>query len=128
MARRRTVAPSPLTPDAEGVPPELLVGRLLEVWALHPAVEGAWHSASRRWADARAAWLAERGLTRGQGHIDWHKVKAQLGSVLLDHMPWSILTLDDEGRGGYVDARLARAGVTRADVPALRRAALERLP
>lgn len=127
MARRRTVAPSPLTPDAEGVPPELLVGRLLEVWADRGAESPAW-SASRRWSDARAAWLAERGLTHGQGHIDWHKVKAQHGSALLDHAPWSIRFLDDEGRGGYVDARLARAGVTRADVPGLRRAALERLP
>lgn len=126
MARRRAPAAAALATDVGGVPPELLVGRCIEVWADPRAEQPAW-SAARRWSDARVAWLQARGLASAQGHIDWHALKAQHGPALLDHAAWSVQFLDDEGRPGYVDARLARAGVTRADLPALEEAARRRL-
>ena len=85
------------------MPPVLAVGRLIEVWAADGA---SWTSAWVRYSRARFAWEDEnpapRALCRAGG------------------APWS--TTDREE--AYVRDRLARHGVTVADLPRLRSEAL----
>ncbi len=93
-------------------PAEFLVGALVEVWAEHaqPLDLGG---AFGRYQPALRGWEAAEGLTTAE----------LCAAVAVPRSPWSIATYDAEGRAAAADDRLARSGVTRADLPRLRRAA-----
>jgi len=96
---------------ADGVPPaELVVGACIEVWAAD-CRDGL--VAYRRHRDARRAWCDERAM-RGEAVL-----RVGGGS------PWSVEFMIAQGRREVVVERLARTGVTLADIPALRAAAMK---
>lgn len=116
MKRRVSVEP----PSAPGstVPRAFLVGRCIEVWAEpdNPI------SAMRRFNRARAGWLDRHGVSDDRAKQE-----------LVPHAaPWSVEFMlyrghaEQVGRSTHdlVTERLARAGCTVEDVPALRREAL----
>ena len=96
---------------AGALPPELAIGRCIEVWSGHPLAANAeyepWYSAWRNWSTARHALPDEPRRAGGA--------------------PWSLTGADRKHGPAYADQRLRRAGVTRNDIPALRRAASARL-
>lgn len=95
---------------AGALPPELAVGRLIEVWSSHlpPTTADPTYDAWRNWSTARYALLGDYPNHAGGA-------------------PWSLADCDRKHGPAYADQRLRRAGVTRADIPALRRAAAARL-
>jgi hypothetical protein len=108
---RREEEPVQAPGSAVVVPAELRVGALAEVWAEHAEpldLGGAWS----RYHRALAAWVAAEGLT-----------VAQWSTATGPRSPWSLAAHDADGRSDDADDRLARAGLTRTDLPALRRAA-----
>jgi hypothetical protein len=108
MARRRPPATEPPRLDGLTVPPELAVGGLIEVWGEERAEFGAFISAWGRYSRARTSWEQAHGLD------------TRTACRLLPRVrPWSAT---DPG----ADVRLARLGLTRSDLPRLRRAAGER--
>ncbi len=108
MKRR---APAPPRTPASGVPPELAIGRCIEVWA----EDGTDRlSAFRRYAEARTAWENERGLSRQESD---RLLPRHAGS------PWSANYLTKQGRGAVVRDRLALHGVTVDQLEQLRAAA-----
>lgn len=113
MATLRADEPVEAPPPTAAAPPELLVGALAEVWAehAHPHDLGGAHM---RYGAALHAWQAAEHLTTAQ----------MCELVNVPRSPWSLATYDADGQDA--DARLALAGVTRTDLPALRRAAQER--
>jgi hypothetical protein len=102
----RAQAASEVAPDA--FPPEFLLGRCVDVWGIGDS--DGWTRYTRG-MDARADAL---GLPRRK-----HRPPAPHFGV----QPWSVKCLDDTGRSDAADKALAQAGVTRADLPALREAA-----
>lgn len=116
-ARPRPAAPAPR--PAVTVPPELLVGPLAEVWSAteHPLDLG---SAWGNYGHARRAWHTAEGLTRDQ-----------VRDLVPGGAPWSLQVPDRQRESGRPNAdpadRLARRGLTPADLPALRRAAQARI-
>lgn len=106
--RRRVVART----GSDGVPPpELLVGTCVEIWTESGAPTPAF-SAWRRHRSARREWAAGRGLS-----------VAETCKAVPAGPPWSVEFLLAQGRRDDVVARLAQAGVTLDDLPALRAAA-----
>jgi len=99
------------------VPAVLAIGRLVEVWAAPDVAPRSW-SAVRRFEAVRESWLAQAGVQR----VEEQQRPIPHGS------PWSVEHVTYRGqaeRGGetapaIVAERLARAGVTREDVAALR--------
>lgn len=96
--------------DAGLPPPEVRVGACIEVWAADSR-DGL--VAYRRHRDARRAWCDEQAM-RGEAVL-----RVGGGS------PWSADFMIEQGRREVVVERLARAGVTLADIPALRAAAMK---
>jgi len=92
------------------VPRELRAGALHAIWDSDGA-PGHWLTTRTRYRDARLAWERGQGLTTAESF----RLCPANGT------PWS---LGDPGS----DERLARLGLAREDLPALRRAARERLP
>ncbi len=90
------------------LPPELAVGRCIEVWADDPQATDPPYSAWRNWSIARHA-LGQELPRRSSG------------------APWSLAYCDREYGPERADQRLRAAGLTRADIPALRRSAQVRL-
>lgn len=112
MATFRRDEPEQAPRAAVAVPPELAVGALAEVWAEHghPHDLG---TALGRYQQSLGAWQRAEGLS----------VAEMCAAVAGPRSPWSLATYDAKGRAADADDRLARAGVTRTDVPRLRRAA-----
>ncbi len=101
--RRRVPEPERFTGE---VPPELRVGALIEVWAADDRSEfGPHFGASRRYRHARQRWAESSSLSRGE---EFRRLPSSV--------PWSFRFLVAEGRRD-------EAGVTEADLPALRAAA-----
>lgn len=95
---------------AGALPPELVIGRCIEVWSGHLPANAEfepWYSAWWNWSTARHALPDEPRRAGGA--------------------PWSLTDSDRKHGPGYADQRLRRAGVTRDDIPPLRRAAAARL-
>jgi hypothetical protein len=93
------------------LPPELAIGRCIEVWSGHLPANAEfepWFSAWRNWSTARQAFSRELP-------------KRAVGA------PWSIEDCDRNHGLAHADQRLRKAGVNRDDIPALRRAAHKRL-
>jgi hypothetical protein len=108
LVKRRAPEPSPRSGDVP--PPELRVGKCIEVWA----DDGRdWCSAWRRFQRARGAWCDERGLSI-----------AEECRLLPDGAPWSVEFLIESGHRDFVEERMAQAGVTLSDIPELRAAAV----
>lgn len=96
-------------PD-DAPPAELRIGACVEVWSSeHCAGWPPAFSASRRHGSARRAWAHERGLGTGE-----------LCRVMPARAPWSVERLVGEGQRAEVEERLARAGISVADLPGLR--------
>lgn len=116
--KRRDVVPA--TTSVE-VPPELALGRCIEVWAderdaqlgARPSFPAQAHS---RWARAFDAYCAERQIARG----------ADRWALVPPRAPWSLDFLVAQGREVEAVRRFEAAGVTIADLPRLREAARER--
>ena len=82
LVKRRAPEPSPRSGDVP--PPELRVGKCIEVWA----DDGRdWCSAWRRFQRARGAWCDERGLST-----------AEECRLLPDGAPWSVEFLIKSGQ------------------------------
>lgn len=105
MRRRKEELPAPVGT----VPPELLVGKVVEVWAEdgHDLLR-----AHRRWHAARRAWEAQSGLTPDEAN-----------RLLPGGSPWSAQHLIEAGREDEVRAMLARCGATLDQLTELRRRA-----
>lgn len=98
------------------VPPELAIGRCIEVWSENPRPKAGDISSHARWTRAWRAHCDDLGLDmREQVNI---QPKLQM---------WSARFLAKNDRKPEVDQRLASAGVTVDDLPALREAAINRL-
>lgn len=102
MPRRRPVVVESVAPRSGDVPPEILVGAVVGVWGADLL------DAHRGYVAGRRQWEAETGLSVAEG-------------VALAPAPRSPVDGEDAA------ARLARHGLDLDDVPALRRAARERL-
>lgn len=100
---------------AGSLPPELALGRCIEVWSATADSQGVL-SAFTRWRQALNAYGDEAGIP----HDERHKLVSAGAS-------WSIDLWLAAGRGGEVQSRLDSAGVTLSDIPALRRAAEDRV-
>ena len=111
----------PPTYSSDEVPPALRVGPCIEVWADAPAdysgLPGYPVSAHRNYSRTRSAWLESQGVPRVE-HIQ---------VLPLRGAPWSYRYLTETGRSDRAKERLAEAGVTERDLPALREMALELL-
>lgn len=112
MATLRPDEPVQAPRGAVQAPAEFLVGALAECWSEHgqPLDLGG---AFGRYYRALGAWQRAEGL--GVGEV--------CAAAAVPRSPWSLATCDAEGRAGVADDRLARAGVTHADLPRLRLAA-----
>jgi hypothetical protein len=119
MTRRRAAKARVGAPSARvgnGVPACLQVGPCIEVWAAF-GVERLDLSAWRRFRDVREWWLDQAGVTD-------RKRRAELFPSCI---PWSVKFLSYRGQAERVGRpaedivadRLARAGCTVADLPAL---------
>jgi hypothetical protein len=98
-----------LSEYAGDVPPELRVGKLIEVWA----EDGRGHiDAWVRHSRARRSWWNEHKLS-----------DAEYCRLFPGASPWSVEFLIESGRRDEAEQRLTQAGVTLADIPALRTAA-----
>lgn len=107
MKRR---VPEPSECSGDDPPPELRVGKLIEVWA----DDGRdYFSAFTRYGLARRAWCKQRGLSTFEGRR----------RLPVSSSPWSSDFLIESGRRAEAERRLTEAGVTEADIPALRAAA-----
>lgn len=92
-------------------PPELRVGKLIEVWGAD-GDPGDAISAFRRYQRARRMWCEARRL----GTAEERRLLPLLSS------PWSTQHLIECGRRDEAVERLGQAGVTLADIPTLRAA------
>ncbi len=100
-----------LPASADGPPAMLLIGTCMEVWSCDGEVPH--FSAVRAHRAARLAWAKAHGLGA-----------AEMCRLMPAGGPWSVEFLIAEGRRAEVVERLVRAGVTIADIPELRAAAL----
>lgn len=112
MSRPRDKRPPQRASGPVQAPAELLLGALAEVWAEHGHRHDLGGSFGR-YQRALRDWETSEGLTTAE----------MCAAVAVPRSPWSVATHDSEGRAAAADDRLARAGVTRADLPRLRRAA-----
>ena len=98
-----------LLPTTGTAPPELLVGKVTEVWAEdgHDLL-----SAHRRWHAARRAWEAQSGLTPDAA-----------SRLLPGGSPWSAQYLIEAGHEAWVHDFLARSGARLDQLEELRRRA-----
>jgi len=105
VRRRKEELPAPVGT----VPPELLVGKVTEVWA-----EDGRHllSAFHRWTAARTDWEAQSGLTPYEAN-----------RLMPGGSPWSAQYLIEAGREDEVHDMLARRGATLDQLEELRRRA-----
>lgn len=118
---RRRAAPQP-KPGA--LPPELAIGKCIEVWAAEdpaPWVDRSnpgWGATSTQGRYSRAFndFAAAKGLDRHQ------RLKLRRTGA-----PFSIEYIVAQGRIEHADSLLAKAGVQVQDLPALRQAALKRI-
>ena len=106
---RRRQQPAALTGDRPAA--ALTVGPCVEVWGGADPF-----TARRRWVTARRSWLEARGIAnRGD----------QARFIPANSTPWSVAFLIADGREDQARSRLARAGCTPSDIPALRAQAAE---
>jgi hypothetical protein len=117
-----------------GVPRALFVGPLIETWtgpvALsargdteESAAMAAAVAAMRRWSELRRGWLDQAGIA------DEHERHQLTPADGCPSRPWSAIHMTRSGEEAelLVSDRLAAAGAVLADVPELRREALELL-
>jgi len=105
------------TPEARTeLPPEFLIGRLIEVWSAPtpPAWSSVGTSAMSRYSAGRLAYSTAHDFNSTELAQRFRPVSA---------VPWSADYMDRNGRADEVTGRLATAGVSRADLPRLREAA-----
>lgn len=101
-----------LSTSPGAVPAELLIGHVLDVWSDEDGraiTMSRMHSARQNYRRARTAWEELVGLDRKETH-----------KLLPSSQPLDVDYLCQTGRQADAEARLARAGVTIDDLPALR--------